>query len=89
MIEYFNRYSDTHLPDEMNRWARIAVFKNIRIAWISKHKIKGKYTFVATCHFPTMQNDIANENKVFFSLEDAKDFVSERWNWFLNAIKQP
>lgn len=85
-IEYFNRYSDTHLPDKMNRWARIAVFKNIRIALISKHKIKDQDTFCVTCHFPTMQNDTANESKVFFSLEDAQDFVSERWNFFLTAV---
>ena len=86
MIEYFNRYSDTHLPDKMNRWAIIAVFKNIRIAWISKHKIKEQDTFCVTCHFPTMQNDTANESKVFFSLEDSKEFVSERWNFFLTAV---
>jgi hypothetical protein len=28
MIEYFNRYSDTDLPDDMGRWARLAVYKN-------------------------------------------------------------
>jgi hypothetical protein len=33
-----------------------------------------------------MQNDTANESKVFFSLEDAQDFVSERWNFFLTAV---
>lgn len=85
-IEYFNRYSDTHIPDKLNRWARIAVFKNIRIAWISKHINQGKEIYVATCHFPTMQNDTANESKVFYSLDEAKDFVSERWDFFLKKI---
>ena len=47
---------------------------------------KDKIVFCASCHFPTMQNDTANESKVFFSLEDAKEFVSERWNFFLTAI---
>ena len=86
MIEYQNRYSQTDEPDKQSRWARTATYKNIRIAWISKHFIKDKCTFCASCHFPTMQNDTANEHKVFFSLEDAKDFVSERWNFFLTAI---
>ena len=35
MIEYFERYSSTDEPDKMGRWARTAVYKNIRIAWIS------------------------------------------------------
>jgi hypothetical protein len=33
-----------------------------------------------------MQNDTAKESKVFFSLEEAKDFVSERWSFFLTAV---
>ena len=86
MIEYQNRYSQTDEPDKQGRWARTATYKNIRIAWISKHLIKGKYTFCVTCHFPTMQDDAANESKVFFSLEDAKGFIFERWNFFLTAV---
>ena len=85
-IEYQDRYSQTDEPDKQGRWARTATYKNIRIAWISKHLIKGKYTFCVTCHFPTMQNDTANESKVFFSLEDAKEFIYERWNFFLTAV---
>ena len=86
MIEYYPRYSDTNLPDDMGRWARTAVYKNIRIAWISRIEVKGKVVFSVSCHFPTMQNDIANENKVCNSLDEAKDFVKDRWEWFLNAI---
>jgi hypothetical protein len=85
-IEYQNRYSQTDEPDKQGRWAITATYKNIRIAWISKHFCEDKYTFCASCHFPTMQNDIANETKVFFSLGDAKDFVYERWNFFLTAV---
>lgn len=87
MIEYKNRYSQTVQPDEMGRWARLAVYKNIRIAWISKHLAIGGYVFSVTCHFPTMQNDTANEHKVFNSLDEAKDFVKERWEWFVNKVK--
>ena len=86
MIEYFNRYSNTDLPDNMGRWARIAIFKNIRIAWISRLENKGKVIFSVSCHFPTMQNDTANEHKVFETFEEAKEFVNERWNWFLDAV---
>ena len=86
MIEYFNRYSNTDLPDDMGRWARIAIYKNIRLAWISRLESKGKIIFSVSCHFPTMQNDIANEHKLCYSLDEAKDFVKERWEWFLNKI---
>jgi hypothetical protein len=86
MIEYQNRYSQTDEPDKQGRWARTATYKNIRVAWISKHIIQNSETFCVTLHFPTMNNDTANESKVFFSLEDAKEFVSERWNFFLTAV---
>jgi len=33
-----------------------------------------------------MQNDTANEHKVFETFEQAKDFVNERWKWFLDAV---
>ncbi len=86
MIEYLVRYSDTGAPDKMGRWARLAVYKNIRIAWISRLEVKGKVVFSVSCHFPTMQNDTANECKVCYSFKEAKEFVQERWGWFLNAI---
>lgn len=86
MIQYFNRYSTTDLPDNMGRWARTATYRNIRIAWISRVQTKDKIVFCASCHFPTMQNDTANESKVFETFEQAKDFVNERWKWFLDAV---
>lgn len=86
MIEYFPRYSDTDFPDDMGRWARTAVYKNIRIAWISRSENKGNSVFMVTCHFPTRQSDIANEYKVCYSLDEAKEFVKERWEWFLSAV---
>ena len=86
MIEYINRYSETDLPDNLGRWARLAVYKNIRIAWISRIENKGKVIFSVSCHFPTMQNDTANEHKICYSINESKEFVNERWNWFLNVI---
>jgi len=86
MIEYFSRYSDTDLPDEMGRWARIGVFNNIRVCWISRIDNNGKVVFSASCHFPTMNNDTATEHKIFDSYDEAKEFVSERWNWFLSNV---
>jgi hypothetical protein len=87
-IEYHNRYSDTNGPDKQGRWARTATYKNIRIAWISKQIINGCESFLVTCHFPTMNNDTSNESKVVFNLEDAKSFVHERWNFFLNTVNK-
>lgn len=86
MIEYFPRYSDTDLPDDMGRWARTAVCKNIRIAWISRLEVKCKVLFSVSCHFPTMQNDAANEHKVCSSLDEAKAYIEERWQWFLQTF---
>lgn len=86
MIEYFNRYSDTDLPDKMGRWARIAIYKDIRIAWISRIELKDSTVFSVSCHFPTMQNDTANQHKTVHSLNEAKEFIKERWEWFLNKI---
>lgn len=86
MIEYFSRYSQTDLPDDMGRWARAAVYKNIRIAWISRLEINDKVMFGVSCHFPTKQSDMANEYKLCNSLDEAKHFVKERWEWFLNAL---
>ena len=87
MIEYLNRYSDTDLPDDMGRWAINAVYKNIRIAWISRIEVRGEVIFSVSCYFPTLQNDTANEYKTCFSLDEAKEFVKERWEWFLYTVK--
>jgi len=86
MIEYFDRYSCTDLPDELGRWARIAVYKNIRIAWISRVDVENHLIFSVFCHFPTMQNDTANEHKVCLTLNEAKDFIDGRWEWFLENV---
>lgn len=86
MIEYFPRYSDNDLPDHMGRWARTAVYKNIRIAWISRLEVESKVVFSVSCHFPTMQNDTANEHEICKTFEEAKDFVKERWEWFLRTV---
>jgi len=86
-IEYFDRYSSTaNEPDIMGRWARTAIYKNIRIAWISRIENKDEIIFSVSCHFPTMQNDTANEHKLCFSLDEAKEFVQDRWEWFLNEV---
>lgn len=87
MIEYFNRYSDTDLPDDMGRWARIAIYKNIRIAWINRVEFDDRIAFSVSCEFPTLQNDSAREYKLCNSLDEAKEFVKERWEWFLDTVK--
>jgi len=86
LIEYLNRYSQTDKPDDMGRWARTAIYKNIRIAWISRIEVKDIVVFSVSCHFPTIQNDTANEHKICSTFDEAKDFVKERWEWFLNAV---
>ena len=88
MIEYLERYSTTDELDKLGRWARIAVFKQITIAWISKHKDEnGDYIFMVNNRFPTMCNNQANETRICKSLEASKDFVNERWEWFKEQVK--
>ena len=87
MIKYQSRYSSTDDLDHLGRWARIAAVNNIQIAWISKHTIKGNIKFSVSCNFPTMANETANEHKGCFSLDEAKDFIKERWEWFKENTK--
>ena len=86
MIEYKNRYSQTDKPDNLGRWARLAVYKNIRIAWISRKETDKGIVFLVSLNFPTMNNDTANEHKVLESIDEAKEFVKERWYWFVKEI---
>ena len=85
-IIYNTRYSDTDKLDKFGRWARTASYKGIRIAWISKFEQEDKEYYSVSLHFPTLNNDTATEHKTFYSLDEAKEFVNERWNWFLNAV---
>ena len=86
MIEYLARYSQTEEPDNKGRWARIAYVNKINIAWINRLEVKGVVVFSVSCHFPTLQNDTANEHKVCYSFDEAKEFVEERWRWFLSQV---
>lgn len=85
-IIYSTRYSDTDKLDKFGRWARTASYNGIRIAWISKFKQGHKEWYSATLHFPTLNNDTATEHEIFYSLDEAKEFVNEKWNWFRNAV---
>ena len=87
-IIYNNRYSCTDKLDKFGRWARIASYNGIRIAWINKFEQEGKEYYSVSLHFPTLNNDTAREHRVFITLQEAKEFVSERWNWFKNKINE-
>ena len=86
MIEYKTRYSQTDKPDNLGRWARLAVYKGVRIAWISRKETDKGIVFIVSLNFPTMDNDTSNEHKIIKSIDEAKEFVKERWEWFLNAV---
>ena len=94
MITYVTRYSSTGEPDDKGRWARIAVFKDIQIAWITKFSddkfkdnVTGGFFYFVDNRFPTLYNDSSTDHKVCNSLQEAKDFVQERWDWFTNHVK--
>jgi len=86
MIIYKSKYSSTEKSDDLGRWARYAVYKNVRIAYISRRNINNKITFIASLNFPTKQNDEPNEHLVCFNFIECKNFIYERWNWFLNSV---
>lgn len=86
-IRYTNRYSSTDEFDDKGRWARVAYFKRIQIAWISKLKVKDKEVYSVRLHFPTLGNDTATDSKILYSLEEAKMWLEERWKWFTNEVK--
>lgn len=87
-IIYNNRYSCTDEADKFGRWARTATYNDIRIAWISRINNDGKMWYLVTLHFPTLNNDTANEHPNFKTLEEAKAFISERLTWFKNKINE-
>ena len=90
-IIYRSRYSDTDEYDHMDRWARIAYANDIHIAWINKIRHpndKEVDIFTVSCHFPTKSNDTANEFKKFDSLDEDKEWIVERWNWFLKQTSK-
>lgn len=91
MIKYHSRYSETDKPDKQGRWARIATFKDIRIAWISRVEFtntKGQQVtrFTAELYFPTLYTDTGIDSKVCESLDESKAFIQERWEWFTKQI---
>ena len=87
-IIYNTRYSDTDKLDKFGRWARTASYNGIRIAWISKFKQGDKEWYSTTLHFPTLNNDTATEHETFYSLDEAKEFINEKWNWFIEKINE-
>lgn len=86
-IIYSTRYSDTDEPDNFGRWARIASYNGIRIAWINKFNQVYKEHYSVLLNFPTLNNDAGTEHKMCYSLDEAKEFVDEKWSWFIEKIK--
>tara|TARA_R110000787_G_scaffold7178_8_gene24733 strand:+ start:2499 stop:2759 length:261 start_codon:yes stop_codon:yes gene_type:complete len=86
-MKYIDRYSSTDQFDFKGRWARVVVYKDIQIAWISKFKATGDNLFFVDNKFPTMYNDSARETEAFKTLYEAKEFVEERWEWFINHVE--
>lgn len=83
MIEYFNRYSNTDLPDNMGRWARIGIYKNIRISWISRVETKDEIVFCASwLFFPEKDEDILKQ-------VSSSDYFTNYYNYSENECKHP
>jgi len=85
-IKFHNIYSLTDKPDNKGRWEVIVVRNNITIAWIGRIEQSDKEGFIAYCHFPTMNNNTAKESKICATSNESKEFVKERWEWFLKKV---
>jgi len=86
MIKYSKRYSFNHLPDHMGRWARIAKYRDITIAWINRFEVNDKVGFSVSLYFPTLNNDLARDHQTFKTCKEAKNFIQERWDWFIEHV---
>lgn len=85
MITFVERYSRTDEPDEKGRWARIVMYKGLKIAWISK--LPGTSMYLFSLYFPTSSGDL--EHSVCDSYKEAQDIVKDRWATFLIKILKP
>lgn len=91
MIKYIPRYSRTDEPDEQGRWARVAYFKDIQIAWISLTQFTDtegnqQKEYLVQCHFPTLPNDTANNYHSAQTVDEAKGWLEKEWKRFLKIV---
>jgi hypothetical protein len=87
MIRFVERYSRTDEPDGHGRWARIVMYKDLRIAWISKITGISTDKYMCILSFPTSSGDL--ENFVLESYKEAQDIVKDRWATFLIKVLKP
>ena len=79
-IQYDLRYSKTDEPDSQGRWARVAYYKGIEIAWINRTKLLNGWDRFDIIFF----HGLHLESR--FSLEEAKDFVEVKLENFLDSL---
>lgn len=88
MIQYIERYSDTNEPDKHGRWARMAIYKDVRIADIVRYETREGIRYVVKCNFPTANSDYPFDIETFEEFSDAKEYLKEAWNKFSKYITE-
>ena len=87
-ISWVPRYSFTEEPDKQGRWARIAMFRSIKIAWINRVVIPGGgIVYHLDTFFPVSSNDLPFNSSIHETFSEAKENTEELWITFLNHCR--
>lgn len=87
LITYEPRYSFTDEPDDMGRWARKAIYRELHIAWISRLESNGVVKFCVNTYFPLTKNDYPSKVEMCDTFEDAKIAIEILWTQFLRICR--
>lgn len=92
-IIYQPRYSQTDEYDKQGRWARIAYYNGVQIAWISKYKFihsetnEEIETFDVRPNFPTAKgSDTAMKYPKCKTYEECVDWLENEWEYFKTIV---
>ena len=87
-ISWMPRYSFTEQPDEQGRWARMAMFRSLKIAWINMMVMPdGEIVYHLDTFFPTSSNDLPFSTSTHKTFIEAKRNAENLWLTFLNHCR--
>jgi hypothetical protein len=87
-ISWLPRYSFDDKSDKQGRWARIAMFRSIKIAWINRfERPDGEVKYHLSTFFPVSSNDLPFQSSVHETFIDAKRNAENLWVTFINHCR--
>ncbi len=89
-ISWIPRYSFTEKSDEKGRWARIAMYRSIKIALINRIEDQaGSLFYHLSMFFPVKSTDHPFYKSNFKSFKEATECAEYQWIKFLNHCCLP